>query len=385
MDATNQRSMIKQSNNLCFGSLKKLLLLAIVVLISQSASGKVTWYFQAGGIWGTRVRYSEVEYKPISVVGPWSVVVPQKDWKDFRNGIKNSYEIATGLYLQIPLKAKNIFIDTGLGYRYKNIISCFDLDISEQFRNNGTYKLLSPERAGHSVEIPVRLGYQINLNEKNSFQFKLGPYISYVFYEFGDADYYGYSGYINNTKFYNTQHASPISVGLSPSIMYKHRAIAIGATMNSACFYNGPRDVKNTTFNLVLAIHFGSWNWDAIADGLSVAGNVLGTVSDTYMQIQNNGGSSDYYNSSDYDDTNYSNSSSGSSSGSNGKSLSEQQSYNTDKRTYERYDSQLSSHFAGNQKMSSSSVRQAQKKMKDLRQKWERKGRSFPHSQNESR
>lgn len=66
-------------------------------------------------------------------------------------------------------------------------------------------------------------------------------------------------------------------------------------------------------------------------------------------------------------------------------SLSEQTSYNRDKKTYERYDSQLSSHFAGNQTMSISSVKDAQNSMRSLRTKWESKGKSFPHSTNEDR
>lgn len=68
-----------------------------------------------------------------------------------------------------------------------------------------------------------------------------------------------------------------------------------------------------------------------------------------------------------------------------GFSLSEQTSYNRDKRTYESYDSQLSSHFAGNAVMSQSSVNKAQSEMKRLRSKWESRGKSFPHLPNEDR
>lgn len=69
----------------------------------------------------------------------------------------------------------------------------------------------------------------------------------------------------------------------------------------------------------------------------------------------------------------------------NKTSISEQTSYNRDKKTYERYDSQLASHFAGNQTMNSSSVKNAQSNMRSLRLKWENKGKSFPHSSNEDR
>lgn len=69
----------------------------------------------------------------------------------------------------------------------------------------------------------------------------------------------------------------------------------------------------------------------------------------------------------------------------NGFNLSEQTNYNRDKRTYECYDSQLASHFAGNMVMSSSSVKNAQNEMVRLRKKWTDKGKSFPHSANETR
>lgn len=82
----------------------------------------------------------------------------------------------------------------------------------------------------------------------------------------------------------------------------------------------------------------------------------------------------------------------GETSGKNGKSaggkhndMSEHQSYNADKSTYSRYDSMLSQAFAGNREASVSEIRQWQKKMKDLRTKWEKKGKSFPHSANEDR
>lgn len=65
--------------------------------------------------------------------------------------------------------------------------------------------------------------------------------------------------------------------------------------------------------------------------------------------------------------------------------LSEQTAYNRDKHTYERYDSQLAAHFAGNQTMSASSVRDAQNSMRSIRAKWESRGKSFPRSANEDR
>ncbi len=73
------------------------------------------------------------------------------------------------------------------------------------------------------------------------------------------------------------------------------------------------------------------------------------------------------------------------SSSSDRLSLSENQSYNTDKRTYANYDSMLSAYYAGVRNASSSEVSQWKQNMKRLRTKWESKGKSFPHSENENK
>ena len=65
--------------------------------------------------------------------------------------------------------------------------------------------------------------------------------------------------------------------------------------------------------------------------------------------------------------------------------LSEQQSYNSDKATYSKYDGMLSAAFAGNRNASASEIKQWQNKMKQLREKWEKKGRDFPHFPNEDK
>ncbi len=65
--------------------------------------------------------------------------------------------------------------------------------------------------------------------------------------------------------------------------------------------------------------------------------------------------------------------------------MSEQRSYNSDKSTYAKYDSMLSNAFAGNRGASDSEIKSWQSKMRNLRKKWEDKGKSFPHSSNEDR
>ena len=70
---------------------------------------------------------------------------------------------------------------------------------------------------------------------------------------------------------------------------------------------------------------------------------------------------------------------------SNKFSISEQNNYNTDKRTWGNYDSMLASHFAGNKPATKNDVVKWQQAMKKLRSKWTSKGKSFPQSANENK
>lgn len=74
-----------------------------------------------------------------------------------------------------------------------------------------------------------------------------------------------------------------------------------------------------------------------------------------------------------------------SSSNQSSNSISEQGNYNRDKQAYSSYDSMLSGHFYGGRSASRNEVKQWQKKMKEIRTKWESKGKNFPKSDNESR
>lgn len=65
--------------------------------------------------------------------------------------------------------------------------------------------------------------------------------------------------------------------------------------------------------------------------------------------------------------------------------MSEQRAYNQDKSTYSKYDGMLSQVFAGNRDASPGEIRTWQNKMKQLRKKWEARGRSFPHFPNEDK
>lgn len=68
-----------------------------------------------------------------------------------------------------------------------------------------------------------------------------------------------------------------------------------------------------------------------------------------------------------------------------GYDLSEQRAYNRDKSTYSKYDGMLAAAFAGNRDASASEIKSWQNKMRQIRQKWESKGRDFPHFPNEDK
>lgn len=120
----------------------------------------------------------------------------------------------------------------------------------------------------------------------------------------------------------------------------------------------------------------GSWeDWSAAFANLS---NQLQQISDS------SGSSSLSYSSNNAIEGG--NSRNSKSSGGNTKyNMSEQRAYNSDKSTYSKYDSMLAAAFAGNRNASPSEISQWQNKMKSLRKKWEAKGRSFSHSNNEDR
>lgn len=120
-----------------------------------------------------------------------------------------------------------------------------------------------------------------------------------------------------------------------------------------------------------------------LADALNSFGESMIKTAQTIEEIQSHSNGT-----SDANAANESVASNGdktSRSGSNGNNMSEHHSYNSDKSTYSRYDSMLAQVFAGNREASVSEIKSWQSTMKELRKKWEGKGKSFPHSSNEDR
>lgn len=115
----------------------------------------------------------------------------------------------------------------------------------------------------------------------------------------------------------------------------------------------------------------------------AISNSIVGALNNAMSALESaDGNASD---SSDSASSSASASSRTPSSKGNKYNMSEQHSYNSDKRVYASYDSMLAAYFAGNRHASISEKEEWQSKMKSLRTKWESKGKSFPHSANEDR
>ena len=64
-------------------------------------------------------------------------------------------------------------------------------------------------------------------------------------------------------------------------------------------------------------------------------------------------------------------------------SISANQNKNTDSRTYANYDGMLSKMRYGNMEYDDAKRKEYQSKMRALREKWEKRGERFQHSENE--
>lgn len=257
------------------------------------------------------------------------------------------------LEAEIPLNSM-LNIETGLRYRNYNTMV-----IKE---NNGYDE---PIYATTHFELPLRLTYKQQMGKYFSLHAGIGPYASYAI---GDD---------LGEKWNNN-----LQVGLEPSVAINWACLSLGATYNIPCFYKGYKDENKPAVMLTLGIRFKSHVWKYVGATLLSIVTVGAAASSAWSAANSSSYNSSSYSPS-YSSSSYGSSSSSSSSG--GGSLSDQQSYNSDKRTYANYDSMLSSHFDGSRSATASEVKQWQQAMKNLRTKWSSKGKSFIQSSNETR
>ncbi len=324
------------------------MLFSVVASATLTANAEVNWRLQAGGMyqktWDFQ-KFSDYGSESLDKCG--------------------DYNLGLGVFLQIPLgKTSPFFIETGLGWLYKPQLSVseeFDFS-SENFVNNYPRSKDYIDYGKVSIlEIPVKFGYAYRLNKRSQLEFAVGPYISSaVRYEYGDT----------------------WGAGLVVSAAYRYRKMSYGISWENPVFYNGPRDQYRNTFQVTIGFNFGlgamrRWNWDNILTGMEIVGGVMQSTANTMAAA---GGSNSYDSYSGSSSSSSSSSSSRSSASSGKMSTSEYEAYKTDRRTYERYESQLASHYAGNQTMSAQSVQDAKKAMKRIREKWTKRGQNFTKS-----
>lgn len=323
--------------------------------IALTSEARTNWRFYLGGMYAKGFNVDNLFWNDDgAIVFDKSADVPT-------NG---SYTVWAGMDVQFSLKEK-FFIETGLNFRespyvYGENVSEIDPYTGEAFR---WYEVRYGEGYGHRdmLSVPVRFGYKLTLKGNNQFELAAGPYFGMDF----DGDCY---------------------VGLSPMVTYKHRALSLSFHWENPLFVNTSHNHFKNQFAFTIGVNFNGRkpNMDNILLGLEVAGSVLETANQTISQYHEASGGSSYSDSDSRSSRGGGSSSSGNVKG-NGFSPSEQQSYNTDKRTYDDYDTQLSKHFNGIMVMSCRDVKEIQKKMKKLREKWESKGKSLPKYPSETR
>lgn len=345
---------------------KQFTVIVLSFITVESSLAQVSWLIQGGGMYKKQYGTGEI----------WDY---NSDGE--RVPVKGSAgEGLIGLYLRIPVsKQRPFYIETGAGYRTKLVISQandykFDpIDLTSTYSEIDKY---FDNYYGHFIEMPVKVGYEFPLKGKNSFLVGVGPTISWCSKK-GKGD--------------------PWTAGINASVSFKHRSLNVGLSYSNPLFYNGLRDYFKNSINVTIGINFGIHIWNKIGNGMLVAASAMGDVSGAYLNANgvnseniNEYGSSGYTTFTESENTDVSDRSTG--NGGNEKSenkkkynISEQNAYNTDKRTYANYESMLIKAFLYPENYTASEVKGWQSKMKNLRVKWENRGKNFPRSSYESK
>lgn len=332
--------------------MKRFIVITVMLCtLSLGALAWTNWRFYIGGM--AAKGWSQDDYYQSTVLYTGEKLETQ-----------TSYNIFAGMDIQFSLGDK-FYLETGINYRRAPFAEKGEwIDSSEPYR----YVNLENE-FNDWLSLPFRFGYRLHLNDENSFEFGIGPYVSYAFKSFEN---------------------SPINVGISPVVTYKHRALSLSLRYETPVIYDGLKNYFNNQFAFTIGVNFNgrSPNWDNIARGLEMAGGVMGGVSSAMY-----GTSSTYTGSSDYSyngDSSYG-SSTGSGSSSNtrnetsggkaGLSSSELIARNNDHTTYGKIESNLIKALNGDD--NGTSVSEYRSRMRRLRTKWEKKGYGWTKSKYE--
>lgn len=272
---------------------KLLLTTLVIAMAALSSRAEVNLRFQLGGMYQKIWNFDTADY--------------DSDELDLKK--EGAGNIGAGLFLQIPVGSqKRFFIETGLNYLLTQYVG-WDKDEEGKFEpkdfwkyHDNNYWQYRNEDINY-FEIPVKIGYFLPVSKKGRFEFAAGPYASVSDrHDCGDS----------------------FSVGLTVSAMFRYRCMSYGLQWENPVFYNGPMNIYKNTFQVTIGINFSlggmrHWDWNAIADGMAIAGDAMQVIADQYAASQ---GGSDY-GRSDYGESDYSDSSSDSYSSDDNKSRSD--------------------------------------------------------------
>ena len=309
-----------------------MLVALLVVAGSMPLRSEVFWEFQLGGMYMPRTTSYMCEGDKVV-----------KNPNDSKQGTWNALG---GFGLFIPLSSRvPLLIETGLRYRNAPIIN--------YGKRDNTWVWVDPKVGrGNFVELPLKLNYELRLNELNSFRFGLGAYGAYM---------------IDGSEGNQTG----LSVGIEPSVVFCHRGISFGLSYTNPLIYSAYKNKLGSNIALTFGIKFKSGAWKYIGAGLGAVATLGATAAVAYQSSQDSSGYS----------------SDSSSSYSSGSSSSGGSNYETmyrkwEKRAKEAFDS-LDGHSgsAGTYQRNKKLLRDAQKEMRSWRQKAYKAGVIIPQSE----
>lgn len=346
------------SNLKNFGiGLARLVLLPVIVFAVfgvGSIHAAVNWRFHVGGM--------------------SAMTATDKEWT------KGCFSALLGCEIQVPIKEK-LFIESGLNLRGgPETYTYWNYDIPgavadnipfKDFNDEGKY--IGSERPGAgsyngmivSLNVPLRFGYRLRLKGKNEFQFAFGPY-----FEYAPSIWYAIT---------NNNH---VSVGLTPSVVFKHRALSLGVLYQNTCIYNGLKNRDKNALLFTIGVNFNGRkpNMEKIAAALDATSTVLNGVNTALYGATSSGGYDGGY--SDTSSSVGSGSSSTSSNNTGSNASSNRVARNRDYNTYFQYETMVIKIINGDDRVNKK--KDVQLKMKALREKWVKRNDGWQASRYET-
>lgn len=295
-----------------------------------------------------------------------------------------------GCEVQFPIKEK-FFIETGLNLRFGPTTYTYwdgsymaDFIPFRDFDKEGNYIGGSNNMAARVnqdvrtfLDLPARFCYRLRLKGSNELQFAFGPYFEAALSGNNRVEgVHGPQDLMGN---------NPFSIGLTPSVVFRHRALSLGVVYQNPCIYNGNKNRDTNVLMFTIGVNFKGRkvNMDKLAEGLEVASAVLNTTTAVMSQYVEQSGSG-----SGYSDDSGSSYSSGSSSGSKssskrGSGIADRTSRNSEKATYYKWETMVQNILRGDDTVNKKS--EIQRKMRKLREKWAARGDGWPASEWENK